>query len=676
MKILTKKTNHNVCKFNNQSIKHFSHIYHNLPAVTHYWLNGKIVIFDHYPFYNSTIDEFLNKRWIAKSEISPKIKITNTPSSLSQILSTQKPLEKIKKIVNYDENLLRFMHDKGHIDRNYIYNIFLEKNEIDVNKEIMDKVVMNGYVIKYIDNEAEYDSYMKNINIIKRLVNIFYISNELTQKEQIIQAIYLTEKYEKWNRYQYSKSKFFQCYFSELDLFRSKGLCHFTENIFKKGSINLEKIQEKFDVNLYLDTLNEMKLYGRGTFRKIMFFLRHNQFYFKNVYKVKFMTKLILSRISIILNSENFIKTFDCELDFYISNAILSMHLWLVCQRLNDFKRSKIASDIVSEILKIQKSDANREFQQVDTLRKISKFRNIQELYEDQKINLHWHFKVYNTSVENNFYKIDSLVWSQIFREKIPRYDERVFKMSHYLIYHFNKFKSLTFEDFENFEFKFDLDCIPINYKDRILKDNGRLDDETLEKEKYSDFKIKKYSYDYKTIKERSPDEMMKTFFTHTYYHTFDKKNHSLRSRRKEDTFYDELKDEEKKVYLAEHLKVDMPKIQQARTPLNIMFTLWYNKHYNRPVETCEQEDLLREKGEYKTEYIKLIGKDNKKRFSEILPKINRERLYDYRFNLENNPKSEKDQIINIETRIFYPDANVVTQRRSRKPLVDKIFRL
>lgn len=388
------------------------------------------------------------------------------------------------------------------------------------------------------------------------------------------------------------------------------------------------------------------------------------------------MTRLILSRLFILLNSEDFIKTFDCELDFYISNAILSMHLWLICQRLNDFKRSKIASDLITEILKITKSDANKEFQQVDTLRKISKFRNIEELYEEQKVNLHWHFKIYNSTADNHFYKIDGLVWSQIFREKIPRYDDRVYKMSHYLIHHFNQFKNLSLENFENFEYTFDLNCIPVNYKDKILNFNEKLDDETFMKEKFSNFQVKKYSYDYKTLKERDSKELMKTFFTQTFYNTFDKKNYSLRSRRKEDQLYDELKDEERNVFLATHLREDLPKIEQPRTSINVMYTLWFNKHYNRIIEVCQEEDLRREKGEYSAEYIKAIGKEKKKRFSENLSKVNRERLYEYRFQLENNPKTEIEQFSNAEMKLFHPDANIVNKRRRRKPLVDRIFRL
>lgn len=680
MKIVVKKQNHfkdKVNQINKISYKkNSSHIYHNLPAVPHYWLNGKIVIFDNYPIYNSTIDEFLDKRWISKHEIPPKIKIVNAPQSLIGILSTQKFHEKSKKIVSYDENMLRFLHEKGHIDRNYIFNTLFEKNEIDLTKEILDKVVINGYVVKYIENEEEYNEYNKNLSLINRFVGIFYDCNELTEKEKIIQAIYSQEKFEKWNRYSYSKSKYLQCFITELDLMRSKGLVEFKENNFKKGYVDIEKLQERFDVNLYLDTLYEMKSYGRGQFRKFLLFLRHNEFYFRNIYKVKFMTSLILSRLSIFLNSEEFNKTFDCELDFYISNAILSMHLWLICQRLNDFKRSKIASDILTEILKIQKSDANKAFQQVDTLRKISKFRNIQEIYEDQKISLHWHFKVYNSTVENPFYKIDSLVWSQIFREKISRYDDRVYKMSHYLIHHFNKLKTLTFEYFENFELKFDLSCIPLNYKDKILRYNPKLDDDTLLKEKFSNFQYKKYYYDYKSPEERNQKELMKTFIRQTYYNSFDKKNYSLRSRRKEDCLYDELEDEERNNFLSQRFTEDLPKIEQPRTPVNIMFNLWYNKHYSRIMDICEEEDKLREKGEYNSNFIKTMGKENKIRFSENLPKAERERLYEYRFQIETNPKAEKDEFRNAETKIFYPDANVINQRRRRKPLVDKIFYL
>ena len=117
------------------------------------------------------------------------------------------------------------------------------------------------------------------------------------------------------------------------------------------------------------------------------------------------------------------------------------------------------------------------------------------------------------------------------------------------------------------------------------LKYNPKLDDDTFLNEKFSNLQFKKYYYDYKLPEERNLKELMKTFIRQTYSNTFDKKNYSLRSRRKEDCLYDELEDEEKNNFLSERFREDIPKIEHTRTPVNIMFNLWYNKHYSRVMD-------------------------------------------------------------------------------------------
>jgi hypothetical protein len=656
--------------------KEFSYIYHNYPAVPHYWVDGKIKILDYYPWYNTIITQFLNKRWINKDEIPPKINVlTNQISSHNTNITYSK-----FNIVNFDENILHYMHDAGYIDRNYTMNILLEPNEIELNKEILNKIIMNGYVIKYLDNEPEYIEYNNTKNEIDSLVKIFYEGKkyQLTELEKLIQTKYILLKWEKnWQYKDRNNTMRKKSDVTDFDMERSMGMIAFSENLFKKGTINIYNILQNFNFNKYLDVQYNMRGLGRSTLGKLSLYMNHNEFDYRNRYKVQWMAQIIMNRLSIFLNSEEFTKVFESELDFYISNAILSMHLWLICQRLNNFKRSKLASELVEEIIKKHKNSANKEFQKVDTLRKISKFKNIQELYEEQKNIFHYHFNIYNPTVENPFLKIDSLVWKEIFRGKIPRYDKRVYKMSHYLIYHFNKFKELTFDDFENFNYKFELDCIPFNYKDQVLLYNPQLDEETLLKETFSDFNYKKYTYEYKTQLEKDPEQLKKTFIRLNYVSAFDKKNHSLSSRRPVDTLYDELKDEEKIAEFEFKFKIDFEKME-SKSILNKMYVMWYNKYFNRVNELCESEDKKRENNDYSIKFLDHLGHGNnvKKRFSENLSKTTREKLYDYRNFLQTYNKTEDENYQNVEMKIFHPDANIVNKRRRRKPLVDKIFKL
>ena len=58
----------------------------------------------------------------------------------------------------------------------------------------------------------------------------------------------------------------------------------------------------------------------------------------KNVMRNRLIASHIMTKISLFLESEDFNEAFDLEMDFYVSHSILSMHIWLICQRLQNFK--------------------------------------------------------------------------------------------------------------------------------------------------------------------------------------------------------------------------------------------------------------------------------------------------------------------------------------------------
>jgi hypothetical protein len=400
--------------------------------------------------------------------------------------------------------------------------------------------------------------------------------------------------------------------------------------------------------------------------------MKKNEFYIKHDNKVKTLALLIINRLYIYLQSPQFSEVFDSELEFYVFNGIVSMHLWLICQRLQNFQKSRAANNLIDEILKSHKKLSNNSFQSVDTLRKISKFRNIHEYYENQKNTFHWHFKINNPTVENHFLKIDALVWSHVFHEKIPRYDPRVYKMSHYLVSHYEKLKNYTFEDFVNLEPIFDLDSIPINYKDRIVAFNPPLDQKEFFNEKYSDIVYKKYYYEYRSETERDINHLKKTFIRYNFLSKFDKQNYYERSWREEDEKYDELRDPIKIKEFEDKMNLDYTNMNQGSI-LYKLFDKWISNFYRETIETCEREDLRREREEYNERGIRTI--EDKQRFSEKLDVNTRESLYKYR-DLMYSPDIEKENFKPIEMKVLHPQANVVVSRRKRKPLVDKIFKL
>jgi hypothetical protein len=347
------------------------------------------------------------------------------------------------------------------------------------------------------------------------------------------------------------------------------------------------------------------------------------------------------------------------------------MHIWLICQRLQHFKRSKEAFELIHEILRSYKEICKSEFENVDTIRRISKFTSIEELYDDQKNMLNWHFYIYNPTVENNFFKIDALAWSFIYREKIDRYDDRVYKLSHYLIHHFEKLKQYNLNDLITCSIQWDLySSLPYNYKEKLERYNPKIDSETMFLERYSEYQYKLYSYFYKTPMEREEEQMYKTYIRYDFYNTRDE-NVLQRSSRKEDQLFDILKDTN---YIENSL--DESKLNEYNN--NIMFTSmynkWINKHLTKSILKCEEEDVRRENQVVKD--LRYLS-NGVRRFSDnITDERVRRALYAYRYNLVNKKDSEKEYYIHYETKIFYPDANVITSRKKNKVMIEKLFKL
>ncbi len=75
--------------------------------------------------------------------------------------------------------------------------------------------------------------------------------------------------------------------------------------------------------------------------------------------------------------------------------------------------------------------------QNVDVLRRAKKIDDLDNYMFAIRRNLDFHFFINAKSVDNPYFKLDALVWSSIFHEKVPRYSDKVYKMSEYLIAHY-----------------------------------------------------------------------------------------------------------------------------------------------------------------------------------------------------------------------------------------------
>ena len=202
----------------------------------------------------------------------------------------------------------------------------------------------------------------------------------------------------------------------------------------------------------------------------------------------------------------------DIPNDFHINHAIANMHVWLLYNRLRDFAENKFAFTLREDLLEAYNKMTKDEMENVDVLRKMKKIEDIDNYMFAIRRNFDFHFLINSKSAENPYYKIDSLVWSSIFHEKVPRYSDQVYKMSEYIIQHYEYLKSLSFTDIEKSKFDFCAYRVPFNYSNKVVKVNAPLSEEEFERELESPYKVKKYHFSFRRPEELTEDALQKTY--------------------------------------------------------------------------------------------------------------------------------------------------------------------
>jgi hypothetical protein len=132
----------------------------------------------------------------------------------------------------------------------------------------------------------------------------------------------------------------------------------------------------------------------------------------------------ILQRILMYIDSWEFVNSIDIPNDFHINHSIANMHIWLIYQRLRDFAENKYAFQLREDLIEAFSKMTTQEMEDVDVLRKAKKIEDIDNYMFAIRRNFDFHFYINGKSTDNPYYKLDALVWSSIFHEKVPRYSD------------------------------------------------------------------------------------------------------------------------------------------------------------------------------------------------------------------------------------------------------------
>ena len=142
------------------------------------------------------------------------------------------------------------------------------------------------------------------------------------------------------------------------------------------------------------------------------------------------------------------------------------MHIWILYQRLRDFAENKYAFQLREELIETFNKMINSEMEDVQVLRRFKKIEDIDNYLFAIRRNLDFHFFINGATTTQPEYKLDALVWTCIFHEKVPRYSDKVYKMSQYLLKHYLYLKTLDFTTIEKGMINWSVNLIPFNSRE------------------------------------------------------------------------------------------------------------------------------------------------------------------------------------------------------------------
>lgn len=234
------------------------------------------------------------------------------------------------------------------------------------------------------------------------------------------------------------------------------------------------------------------------------FFSRFNKR--KSNFFVQNLSNSIFSRIEEYVKCIEFNTVLDIPPDFQIELIVLSVHVWAILNRLNDFQQNSLIVTLKHYLMNILYRKVENEVGALHINRKGDLILDSKHYIDNCIRFFNYHFRGNLETVDNNIYKLDSLVWTSVFLEKMDRYDRRIYLFSGYLLELVKAFEKKELEDFLRADLDINVFMIPFDYEEQLKKVNPPLSRDQLKieqsKSKNSD---KKYRYDYKNANAPIP---------------------------------------------------------------------------------------------------------------------------------------------------------------------------
>ena len=114
-------------------------------------------------------------------------------------------------------------------------------------------------------------------------------------------------------------------------------------------------------------------------------------------------------------DSWEFINHIEVEEDFHIMISVLNMHVWLIANRLRDFTKNQFSYSLSEKLIEQFEEKITAEINSLEVLRKGRKIDDIKNYLLTIREQFDYHFNINNVSVVNPYFKIDALVWQNIY---------------------------------------------------------------------------------------------------------------------------------------------------------------------------------------------------------------------------------------------------------------------
>jgi len=168
----------------------------------------------------------------------------------------------------------------------------------------------------------------------------------------------------------------------------------------------------------------------------------------------------LLQRILEWVHSIEFNHVLKLPPDFHITHAILNMHVWLITnhlKRLGGTDKKHLARLLEESFTQI----TNIKVTKIHLKKKNDFIKDLNSFMRLNRNSFEKHFQKNPITSVNPVYKIDSLVWSTIFFEKVDRYSDEVYMISEYLLQHYDYIKALSFDDLVDARLAWDAYRVP-----------------------------------------------------------------------------------------------------------------------------------------------------------------------------------------------------------------------